>query len=148
MYGNCIFSIFRFVYLRLYKVSSCTCNIQFSIYKDLSLSSWYQSRFSDFFFLLLSRSRHYSQRVAYFSDEHHRLLFFSYLRKPKTEVTGHSEVDLVETIIPVCSRSPEKLPRVVTRLLKSARCPTSHHAPPAPKLVKSTRALHAPSICR
>ena len=55
-------------------------------------------------FLLLSRSSHYSHRIAYFSCEHHCLLFISYLRKPKTEVTGPSEVDLVETITPVCSR--------------------------------------------
>ena len=53
---------------------------------------------------LLSQSRHYSHRIAHFSDEHHCLPFISYLCKPKIVVTGHSEVDLVETITPVCSR--------------------------------------------
>ena len=138
MYGNCIFFIFKFVYLSLYKVSSCTCNIQFSIYKTQVFFHGIRAGSLNFF-SLLSRSRHYSQRVAYFSGEHHRLLFFSYLHKPKTEVAGHSEVDLVETIIPVCSKSSEKLPRVVTRLLKSACCPTSRHALPAPELIRSTR---------
>ena len=68
----------------------------------------------------------------------------------KTEVTSHSEVYLVETITPVCRRSPEKLSRVVTRRQKFAHCPTSHHAPPAPERVRSTHtlALHAPSTCR
>ena len=97
----------------------------FIIYKDSSLSSWYQSRFSEFY-PMLSQSRHYSHRIAYFSDEHHRLLLISYLHKLKTEVTGYSEVDLVETIIPVCSRSSEKLSRAITHCLKSARCPTGH----------------------
>ena len=37
VYGNCIFSFFRFVY----KALSCTCYLQFIIYKDSSLSSIY-----------------------------------------------------------------------------------------------------------
>ena len=49
--------------------------------------------------------------IAYFSDEYHCLLLISYFRQPKTEVTDHSEVDLVETITPVCSRSSKKLSR-------------------------------------
>ena len=53
---------------------------------------------------LLSRSRHYSHRITHFFGEYHCLLFISYLRKPKTEVIGHSEVDLVETIKSVCNR--------------------------------------------
>ena len=55
---------------------------------------------------------HYSHRITYFFDEHHRLLLITYLCQPKTEVTSHSEVDLVETITSVCSRSPKKLSRV------------------------------------
>ena len=75
-----------------------------------------------FFFPLLSWSRHYSHRIASFSSKHHclppynffffgrkpQLIFVSSLHKPKTEVTGHSEVELVETITPMCSRSSEK----------------------------------------
>ena len=99
------------------------------INKDSSLSSWYKSRFSNIFFPLLSQSRHYSHYIASFFDEHHRLppynFFFFFRRKPqlilvssihkpKTEVTGHSEVELVETIIPVCPRPLVADPRPLT----------------------------------
>ena len=105
----CMATIY-FSYLRLYSLAYIRPHLvrvilSYSICKDSSLSSWYQSRFSEFF-PLLSWSRHYSHCIAYFSDEHHCLLFISYLRKPKNEVTSHSKLDLVETITPMCSRSP------------------------------------------
>ena len=122
--------------------------------------------FSDFF-LLFSRSRHYSHRITSFSDEHHRLplynLFFffffrrksqliriSSLRKPKTKVIGHLEVELVETITPVFSRSPKNPSHAVTLRLKSTHGPMRRHAPPALESIISmqARALHAPASRR
>ena len=106
-----VYFFFLGLYRLTYKASSCIRNIRFIIYKDSNISLWYQSKFFEFFSLLL-RSKHYSYRITYFFDEHHRLLLISYLCQPKTEVTGHSEVDLVETITTVCSRSSKKLSRV------------------------------------
>ena len=88
VYGNCIFlfsSLYSLAYIRPHLVHVI---YNFIIYKDSSLSSLYQCRFSEFF-PLLSGSRHYSHRIVYFSDECHRLLLISCLRQPKTEVTGH-----------------------------------------------------------
>ena len=99
-------SLYRLAYIRSHLVRVI---LSYSIYNDSSLFFMVSELGSLIFFSLLSWSRHYNHHIAYFSGEHHRLLFISYLRKPKTEVTGHSEVDLTETITPVCSRSPEKL---------------------------------------
>ena len=107
LYMTIVYFPFLDLYSLAYKPLSCTCKYTFDIYKDSSLSSWYQSGFSDFFFyslLLLSRSRHYRHCIAHFSREHHCLLIISYLRKSKTEVTGHSNVNLVKINMPVCSR--------------------------------------------
>ena len=70
--------------------------------KDSSLSSWYQRMSLIFSLPLLSRSRHYSHRIPHFSGER-CLLFIFYLCKPKTEVTNHSKVDIVEMITLMCS---------------------------------------------
>ena len=40
----------------------------------------------------------------FFFQRKQQLTLVSFLCKPKTEVTGHSEVELVEMITPVCSR--------------------------------------------
>ena len=120
VYDNCIFSflsLYSLAYISL-RFVPCTCNILFPTYNDSSLSSWYQSRFSDFF-LFLFRCSHGLGIIAtvqlIFSGERHCLLFISYLCKPKNEVIGHLEVDLVEMITPVCSRYPKTLPRVILR---------------------------------
>ena len=102
------------------------CNIQFFNIQKNQVFLYGIRAGSLNFFLLLSRSRHYSHHIDYFSGEHHRLLFISYLCKPKTEVTSRSKVDLVEPITLVCNRLPEKLPHALTRQMKSACCLTRH----------------------